>query len=257
MGDLWTVGGAAVLLPLVTTTAIVFATRVSWAMAGFTMVCIAVGWLASAGAPAADELPALGLPWLAVALCVLMASALRDSDVAHHLEARRDPLTGLRNRTALDEAVGELAAGRRAGRMVAVLIADIDHFKAINDRHGHLAGDDVLRAVAARMERALHTAGELYRAGGEEFVALVPDVDELRAVALAEALRSAVAGHTIDDLRVTVSVGVAARAGTSFDWDAAYADADRALYRAKSGGRNRVAIAPDAGAAASAARSAA
>ncbi|WP_342148295.1 diguanylate cyclase domain-containing protein [Methylorubrum sp. SB2] len=149
-----------------------------------------------------------------------------------------DPLTGLSNRRALDEALVE--AVREEGAGFSLILADIDHFKAINDRHGHAVGDAVLVALAGALGDAARPGDRLGRWGGEEFVILCPATDLASAQALAESMRLRVAGTEIAGVgRRTCSFGVAERiAGESVDGLLARADA--ALYAAKHNGRDRV-----------------
>lgn len=164
-----------------------------------------------------------------------LAASLRD-------QAYRDVLTGLPNRRALIEALSQPADGR------ALLLVDIDHFKAINDRGGHPHGDAVLASVARCLQQELPGDALLARLGGEEFVALVGNLNADQARALAEQLRHAVAatahgspGSEEPPGRVTVSIGLALLdAGTTASDDQWMRRADAALYRAKAGGRNRV-----------------
>ena len=160
--------------------------------------------------------------------------------------AARDPLTGLFNRRVglrrLDE---ELAAARLAHRPLSVLAIDLDHFKSINDEHGHAAGDRVLVAVASELAGALREEDFAIRTGGEEFVAILPGVTLAQAVGIAERLRLSVAALVVAGsnrpLAVTASVGVASslEAGCSTAQELLLA-VDTALYSAKGSGRNRV-----------------
>ena len=157
----------------------------------------------------------------------------------------RDPLTGVGNRRSFDEAlIREWAGALRRQQPLALLLVDADHFKALNDRHGHLVGDEVLKALAQAIGGALRRAtDQLARYGGEEFVVLLPDTSAGEAVALAERMRLAVSAREF--VRgvgpVTVSVGVAMTVPTPSDAPSALvAAADAALYRAKSAGRDRV-----------------
>jgi diguanylate cyclase (GGDEF)-like protein len=130
---------------------------------------------------------------------------------------------------------------------VALLLVDIDHFKRVNDLHGHLAGDDVLRAIAAALRQQLGDSDVLGRYGGEEFVVLVPGAEPAGACAVAEKLRERVGAQTVHTgdgrLNVTVSVGVAVLPGHGGELFELLASADLALYRAKRLGRNRVCLA--------------
>ena len=158
-----------------------------------------------------------------------------------------DPLTGLANRRfILTQLSGQVSAARRHGRPLAIAIVDIDHFKAVNDEHGHAAGDVVLAGVTSTLRHNLRAEDQLGRLGGEEFLAVLPDAREDAAVTAAEKLRAAVARKQIlyegRELAVTVSIGVAA-------WDGEPPEellrrADEALYEAKRTGRDRVAGAP-------------
>jgi diguanylate cyclase (GGDEF)-like protein len=160
-------------------------------------------------------------------------------------QALVDGLTGLANRRHLDqELAGNLARAERAGGSVALILADLDDFKAVNDRHGHACGDAVLREFAALMNDVVREGDTAGRWGGEEFALVLPDADVDGAALVAERLRAALADKTILSpegvpLRVTASVGVAAfpdSGGRSELVDAA----DDALYRAKRAGKNRV-----------------
>ncbi|WP_317201186.1 sensor domain-containing diguanylate cyclase [Janthinobacterium sp.] len=164
-------------------------------------------------------------------------------------QALCDALTGLPNRRAFEAAAAQAQA--RIARNAAPLtlgVADIDHFKSINDQHGHAAGDAVLRAVAQALGDAGRLTDMAARLGGEEFGLLFPDASLEQALQIAERVRRAVAATvtTAPDgapLHVTISIGLAPLApGGSFD--AALSEADKALYRAKHAGRDRVVAAP-------------
>ena len=156
----------------------------------------------------------------------------------------RDPLTGLLTRGAFFEICElEFARAVRGGGPLALIMADIDHFKSINDRHGHLGGDDVLRDVARRLQATFRKEDAVGRFGGEEFVALAIGCGADDAMGLAERFRQAVGRDAFlagsNPLAVTTSVGVAA--GTAADGlQALLHAADKALYQAKATGRNTV-----------------
>ncbi|EYB67529.1 hypothetical protein DEIPH_ctg037orf0011 [Deinococcus phoenicis] len=154
-------------------------------------------------------------------------------------DARRDPLTGLLNRRAFEEAdAGPILPG-----VLAVL--DIDHFKRVNDRHGHEAGDRVLRAVADVLLDTVAGCGEVYRWGGEEFVVCLPDTCAVGAPALLERVRREVAGRSFAaGQHVTLSIGLS-RYGRGRPRRAAFASADAALRVAKDTGRDRMVAAPE------------
>ncbi len=181
---------------------------------------------------------------VAVILCVAVLSApLMSSDIEHRYDALVDPLTGMLNRKALEVRVHELMLQSQITREpVGLIVADLDHFKAINDTGGHHAGDRALVAVSALIRAQLRAFDLAYRLGGEEFLILVPGSDLTQTVMLAERVHDGVCSHQIGDgVRVTLSLGVTASAhGQTFDYDVLFGEADAALYRAKRTGRNRV-----------------
>ena len=163
---------------------------------------------------------------------------------ALYRQAHEDALTGLPNRRDVAERLcAERRRGERFAQPLSIAMVDIDHFKAINDRHGHAAGDQVLVEVARRLQQALRSGDLVARFGGEEFVALLPDATHEQACALGERLRRAVAAAPVPIGRgacaVTVSVGVMTCAGDDTN-DVVLARADARLYAAKTAGRNRV-----------------
>jgi diguanylate cyclase (GGDEF)-like protein len=166
-----------------------------------------------------------------------------------HAAARTDLKTGLLNATTWErEAAASLSSARRAGHAVSVLLVDIDHFKRVNDTHGHLVGDDVLRSVAGVLRNQLRDEQDLLcRFGGEEFAVLLPGLDSTEASKAADRLRRAVADRVTPAgaslVQVTVSVGVAVAHPLSqpaTDVQELLARADLGLYRAKDEGRNQV-----------------
>lgn len=173
---------------------------------------------------------------------LLMAAELRRL-------ASSDPLTGVPNRRHFEERSAQIIAAREAtGRSVAVLMLDVDHFKKINDTHGHPIGDEVLKVVARRCREALRERDLFARFGGEEFIALLaaPTADEVPATA--ERLRNAISGAPVHvgGLRIEVTVSVGGAMGEALPGSDArlleqlVARADEALYQAKADGRNRV-----------------
>ncbi|HSD29089.1 MAG TPA: GGDEF domain-containing protein, partial [Vicinamibacteria bacterium] len=161
--------------------------------------------------------------------------------------SRRESLTGCFNRRAFYELFPrEVERARRLGQGVALVFLDLDHFKRVNDRHGHETGDRVLQQLAARLLGIIRETDLLFRWGGEEFVILLPHTVTAEAPVLAERIRAAVAERpfvTHDShpgVSMTVSVGVAGEMGGPVDADALLARADAACYRAKEAGRNRV-----------------
>lgn len=164
--------------------------------------------------------------------------------------ALSDPLTGLMNRRAFSD-FAERMSRRRAGlrRGLAVLVLDLDHFKSINDRHGHEAGDRMLRLFASTAESSVRATDELFRMGGEEFCFVLPETTVSEAKMVAERIRTAFEAAAVETAAgrasTTVSIGVA---GTSFDipLNALVAAADTAVYAAKAQGRNCVVVAEGA-----------
>jgi diguanylate cyclase (GGDEF)-like protein len=162
-------------------------------------------------------------------------------------DSRRDSLTGMRNRRALSDDLPQIEADRRRGDGIAVAVCDVDHFKAYNDRLGHLAGDQALRAIAATVRGALRAGDVAYRFGGEELLLVMRDTGISRAVTAVERVREAVERVAIPHPGgiggvLTVSVGLAAGEAEA---SVLLARADAALYQAKHAGRNQVAVATD------------
>ena len=161
------------------------------------------------------------------------------------LESGRDALTRLLNRRFLPTILRrEIALQANTGRQFAVLMLDLDHFKSINDTHGHAAGDRALKHVAALLVENTRGSDYLFRYGGEEFVVVLGSVSRDDALAIAEGLRNAIASSpvTLADgsaLSLTGSIGVAVQDGHP-DYERVLARADAAMYAAKRGGRDRV-----------------
>lgn len=161
-------------------------------------------------------------------------------------DADLDFLTGLANRRRFRQALGrEVERWRRYGVPCALLLLDIDFMKAINDHHGHTAGDMVIRRVAETLRAVSRDNDTAARLGGEEFALLLAGTTGEKAQLAAERLRSILASRAIEGVgKATVSIGVAACAEHANSERTLYAAADRALYVAKNEGRNRVAVAP-------------
>ena len=222
--------------------ACIWPSRASAAATALTAaVIVAVGFAVDAHAVLARP-PLLTYPIATMVGCVLVVAAARGADVASRAAAAVDPLTGLLNRAALLDRAAELAhQAQLAAAPAALVLIDLDHFKAVNDRHGHTTGDEVLAGCAARLREALGNDGSLFRFGGEELVALLPDHGLAEARAVAERLRQALAREPVAGVHVTASFGVVAHNPTrAFNLAALLGEADRALYAAKAGGRNRV-----------------
>lgn len=159
--------------------------------------------------------------------------------------ATTDALTGLANRrTFLRHAIKQLRRSLRDALPCSVLVIDIDNFKRINDRHGHQVGDTVLQQVAQLLDKHLHAKGPLGRLGGEEFAALIQEADQASAWQIAETLRLDVQEMRVESgygqaISVTISIGIATHSGTDVSPQHLLVQADKALYLAKSRGRNR------------------
>lgn len=213
------------------------------------------GWLALTGQLGSDlfsekQAP---LPWLAVtatAFIIMRSNALMllATERSHNqlvFLARHDPLTGAMNRNGLEGAIAQIGgANALRPRRLALLLIDIDHFKALNDTRGHAAGDEILRLFADTARRELRQGDIIARHGGDEFAVVLPDLGLHEAIRVAERLRlafgSAVAALGNGDKPPTLSIGVTEGDAVSQTLDALLRDADEALYRSKRMGRDRV-----------------
>jgi len=197
----------------------------------------------------ATSLLCLGILWLSY----LLGKQLKLRHIAERELAElasTDGLTGLANRRRLDQVFQqEWSRGMRSGKPLSLLMIDVDHFKAFNDRHGHHGGDVALRSVAQTLAAAIRRPGDLAaRYGGEEFLVVLPETDLQGARVIAEKIRTAIEGlppYAGDKHPVTVSIGIASRLPRASDRQAQlFTDADNALYRAKHSGRNRTEFNP-------------
>jgi diguanylate cyclase (GGDEF)-like protein len=187
--------------------------------------------------------------WLAASLSLQTAMDVMRISLLER-EAVTDPLTGVFNRRYLDRRLGEeVASARRYSLPLSVLLLDIDHFKQINDRHGHQAGDQVLAALGEIASGELRESDILARYGGEEFLVITPHTPLAGAVNVAERLRKRIESHDfglpdepggIRGTGVTVSIGVASLADGVDSRERLVHAADENLYRAKQEGRNRI-----------------
>jgi diguanylate cyclase (GGDEF)-like protein len=204
------------------------------------MIAVAFG----SDATAVIAKPPLLIMPLALAVAVaILSTALMHSDVMHRSEAVIDPLTGMLNRNSLKDRTVELAhQSERTGQPVGLIVGDLDHFKQVNDSHGHATGDAVLQDVAYLLRKQLRAFDLAYRIGGEEFLVLLPGANREQAEAMAERLRQGVLADTVGGgLRVSMSFGVSASSrDQAFDYGRVSEEADAALYEAKRLGRNRV-----------------
>lgn len=174
----------------------------------------------------------------------LQATLLEAQAQLRH-QANHDPLTGLWNRSRIHEQITlELSRMSRSGCPIAVVMADIDRFKQVNDAFGHAAGDRILQETSARMRSVMRDHDGLSRYGGEEFLLLLPDTGRELAASIAERVRMAIAARpmTAGDqmLPITISMGLATTDDSGPDAEALIAAADEAMYRAKAAGRDRV-----------------
>jgi two-component system chemotaxis response regulator CheY len=156
--------------------------------------------------------------------------------------ANFDPLTGLANRRGLSEGISAAFTRADVGIPFSVLAIDIDHFKSFNDEFGHLAGDEVLRTVAATLRANTRSGDLVARFGGEEFIVLLPGADAQAAVRIANELRASIASRAWSHRPVTASFGIATASNPTevTDMSGLFGAADRALYYSKEAGRNRV-----------------
>lgn len=187
----------------------------------------------------------LGILWLTGLLCRELRRRQRAEEQLACLAAT-DGLTGLDNRRQMDTSMEtEWSRAQRSGKPLSMLMIDVDHFKAFNERHGHQGGDQALRKVAQTIAGNIRRPGDMAaRYGGEEFVVVLPETDSKGALKIAENVRKAI--ETLppfpgDEQPITVSIGVASQTVHSGDKLAAFFGiADKALYQAKNNGRNRV-----------------
>ncbi len=217
---------------------IVLGTAYILALLGLSTYALDAGVAAAHGQ---EVMAAAGL----VLCTVILSGALVESERAHRRRSTLDPLTGLSNRSALDQRLSELDSQPRSEEDVshALLLCDLDHFKRVNDQLGHAAGDTVLQEVAYTMRAVLRAGDSIYRVGGEEILVVLPGATEDDAVEIAERLRRAVRERRPVGVSVTISVGVAvSRPPGPLDTDELVSLADAALYSAKAGGRDRVVV---------------
>ncbi|MEU4156427.1 GGDEF domain-containing protein [Actinoplanes sp. NPDC026670] len=172
----------------------------------------------------------------------IVAMNLQSADIASRHDATTDQLTGALNRKALTplfERMSKEADARDSH--LSMLLCDLDHFKSINDRYGHAAGDDVLCHAATVIRQAIRAEDRLFRVGGEEFLVLLPHADATVAAGVGERIRATLAASPAGDIAVTVSIGAVTTPGQRRSGERELQEiADRALYQAKSSGRNQV-----------------
>ena len=223
-----------------------FSTRGVVAGVLITLVLLFAVMLGSDAASVAAYPPRLIMPTALIVGVAILSTVLMNSDIKYRGESVIDPLTGLLNRKALDNRIAELSEqSLRADAPVGLVLADLDHFKKINDTLGHPCGDDVLVGAADIIRGQLRAFELAYRVGGEEFLIVLPGLGVAETTELAERIRAAVSRHPFPHgATLTVSCGVAASGpDTRFDFTTLWAAVDEALYAAKRGGRDRVHVA--------------
>jgi diguanylate cyclase (GGDEF)-like protein len=227
--------------------------RAGWVITGLTMVGFLVGnsHLESPYSPSAVATGVLAMVYLGVSFHAYVDRSMsyfkRMRDYNNQLQdlASHDPLTRVFNAGAYYRACDQqIHASQRSNQSFAVLFIDLDHFKSINDTYGHAVGDDVLRAVAQTLQTTVRRSDIVGRIGGEEFSVFLPNTQLLGAQQLAETLRVAIESIHIEvdgvRLKITASLGVAAKRFDQETMQAIQQHADQAMYEAKRGGRNRV-----------------
>ncbi|MEO6173272.1 MAG: GGDEF domain-containing protein [Arenimonas sp.] len=175
-------------------------------------------------------------------VCFIYTYALLEERAATMLRyySDHDALSNCLNRRTFNEALEQLTSTRSNGNHCTFLLIDIDHFKAINDEHGHLVGDRIITQVAAELGRELDPGTPLFRYGGEEFAIIMNDASEHNGAELAERLRRAIEEYNFQEVNLTISIGVAEWQASHANVNAVLDQADQALYAAKNAGRNRV-----------------
>lgn len=223
-----------------------FSTRGVVAGVLITLVLLFAVMLGSDAASVGAYPPRLIMPTALIVGVAILSTVLMNSDIKYRGESVIDPLTGLLNRKALDNRIAELSEqSLRADAPVGLVLADLDHFKKVNDTLGHPCGDDVLVRAADIIRSQLRAFELAYRVGGEEFLIVLPGLGAAETAELAERIRAAVARHPFPHgVALTMSCGVAASGPeTRLDFDALWRRVDEALYDAKRAGRDRVSIA--------------
>jgi diguanylate cyclase (GGDEF)-like protein len=242
--DYW-IGRAEARLTITLLTALYVVTGLSFVPCAVVLLQAGEWRLSQAPSNWAEDLN-IGICLTTLAGIGALSLALNQARLArgHKRDAETDPLTGLLNRRAL---LGRLAGGVEGS--AALVIFDIDHFKTINDVHGHLAGDDVLRSFGEILTLSCRSQGLAARLGGEEFALLVPGASLVTAAILADGVRTRLAKRHFTGnggpFSATVSAGVSCSGEAVIDFDALLHEADNALYAAKRNGRDRVAVSSD------------
>lgn len=226
---------AYVLPPL-----LIFVLRPGPALAAMLVYGVYVSWITALLLPVIDVIRfASGY---GVTVCFMYTYALLQEQAASMLRyhSDHDALSNCLNRRTFNEAIARLTSHPSRVISCDFLLLDIDHFKAINDQHGHLVGDRIITQVAAELGRVLASDAPLHRYGGEEFAVMLIDAPENVAMPMAESLRAAIEQADFQGVKVTISVGVARWRASDGKPETALQRADDALYHAKRSGRNRV-----------------
>ena len=231
---------AMLLLPIVTLPAR-FTTRGVYAGLGLTVVVLLLSTVAVDPAGFVDDPTYVLIGLAACAGLGGFAEALMRVELQHRSDAVLDPLTGLLNRNTLELRFEELVQqAALTGAPVCLIACDLDHFKQVNDRHGHGRGDTVLKDAAYLLRKSLRSFELVYRLGGEEFLIVLPGCSLAEGREIAERVRVGLEDARPGGLAVTASFGVAAAAGDGAAFEPLFRAADEALYDAKRAGRNRV-----------------
>ena len=205
--------------------------------AGGLLIAVVVG---SPGALLVDPAPVIGIVVLLAAL-VVAQQPLLNAEIRWRRDAVLDPLTGLLNRQGLQRRFDEIAEqARLAASPISMIICDLDHFKALNDEHGHLRGDAILREAAYLLRKTMRAFELLYRIGGEELLMILPGAELPDACHVAERARVAIEQGHPGGVHLTASFGVYTARGAAIQFQTMFEAADRCLYDAKRAGRNRV-----------------
>lgn len=245
-GSLLLTGDSApTLLPLIAVPVVTLSARFAqpgvWIGVGIAAALVVFVALATRASEVWANPLIILVPLIVVLTIALLSTALMHSDLEHRDLAVLDPLTGLLNRYSLERRAAELEQQSEVSREpVALIVADLDKLKAVNDTHGHAVGDAVLVEVADLIRRGLDRAFDgAYRIGGDEFLILMPGATLDAAKGLAERIRNCVESVIVAcDCRASLSCGVSASGGGEpFDYELVFARADAALYQAKQNGR--------------------
>jgi diguanylate cyclase (GGDEF)-like protein len=239
------------LLPIVTLPAR-FSPQGVWVGLAVTIAVLLLSTVAVDPSAFADDPTYVVLGLASCAGLAAFSETLMRAEMQQRSDAVLDPLTGLLNRKALAGRFEEIAQqAALTGQPICLIACDLDHFKDVNDEHGHARGDAVLKDAAYLLRKSLRSFELVYRLGGEEFLIVLPGVtiDEGRAVA--ERVRAGIEEARPGGLEVTLSLGVAGSAGAGVEFEPLFRAADDALYEAKRSGRNCVVAASDESTAAS------